>query len=208
MTGLILKDLLCMRRVGKVLLGLLAFYVVLFLATGGDEAVGVLSGMTVLMTALLSINAFAFDELAKWRPYELSLPVPKNRIVLSRYLLALLFAACAAVLSLLLELVIFRSLSPDQLVSVLASLEAALVFCAVLFPVIYKYGTQKARFVMMAVVMIPVLFVLLWQKTNVPGPSGFGLDLLLLLRLSPLVTAAAYLLSFWLSCRIFRKKED
>lgn len=208
MSGLILKDLLCMKRVGKVLLGLLVFYVVLFLATGGDEAVGVLSGMTVLMTVLLSINAFAFDELAKWRLYELSLPVPKNRIVLSRYLLALLFAACAAALSLLLELVIFRSLSSGQLVSVLVSLEVALVFCAVLFPVIYKFGTQKARFVMMAVVMVPVLFVLLWQKMNFPGSPGPGLDLLVLLRLSPLVTAAAYLLSFWFSCRIFRKKED
>lgn len=206
MTGLILKDLLCMKRVGKVLIGLLAFYAVLFLATGGDGAVGILSGMTVLVPVMLSINAFAFDELAKWRLYELSLPVPKDRIVLSRYLFALFFSVCAAGFSLLLQLAVLRPLPADSLVSVLASLEAALVFCAVLFPIIYKFGTQKARFVMMAVALVPVLIALLWGKMNLPGPSDA--DFLLLLRLSPLITAAAFLLSLWISCRIFRKKED
>ena len=205
MTGLILKDLLYLKRTGRILLALAAFYLVVFLTTSSENAAsGLLSGIVVMLTVILSVNAFAYDELAKWRLYEGSLPVSKNKIVLARYLLALIFSAGLTLLSLLLEL--FSGLTPEAAMILWVSWGAALLLCAVLFPAVYKFGTQKARFLLIVIVLLPTLGLALLRQMNLPALNEAALERWL--PLFPLLAAAAYLLSFWLSCRIFRKKED
>ena len=205
MTGLILKDLLYLKRTGRILLALAAFYLVVFLTTSSENAAsGLLSGIVVMLTVILSVNAFAYDELAKWRLYEGSLPVSKNKIVLARYLLALIFSAGLTLLSLLLEL--FSGLTPEAAMILWVSWGAALLLCAVLFPAVYKFGTQKARFLLIVIVLLPTLGLALLRQMNLPALNEAALERWL--PLFPLLAAAAYLFSFWLSCRIFRKKED
>ncbi|MVB11099.1 ABC-2 family transporter protein [Caprobacter fermentans] len=206
MTGLILKDLMYLRRTAKVLLLLLAFYFVLFAAAGGDTAAGIFSAVTVMLTVLLSVNAFAYDEAAKWSVYERSLPVSKSGVVLARYSLGIVVSTCLTLISFLAELVILRGVSPDNLTALWVSWSVALLFCAILFPLMYKYGTQKARMVLMIVVLLPTLGMILLQKANLPLPSASAV--LLLIRFLPLAAVAVVLISFQVSCRIFRNKED
>jgi hypothetical protein len=207
MTGLILKDLLYLRRTAKVLIVLLAFYLVLFLATGSkDSASGILSGIIIMLTIILSSNAFAYDETAKWRVYELSLPVAKSRIVLARYLLTLLFSTALTLLSLLMELVVFHEMTMETSAALWVSWSLSLLFCAVLFPAMYKYGTQKARLLLMVIVLLPVLGLMLLSKANLPLPGESFL--LIGIRLIPLLSAAAYFVSCWISCRVFARKEN
>ena len=207
MTGLILKDLLYLKKAARVLIALAAFYLILFLTTTSEDAAsGGLSGVITMLTVILSVNAFAYDELAKWRLYELSLPVSRNKIVLARYLLALIFSTGFTLLSLLVELIALRRLSPEAVSVLWISWGAALLFCAVLFPVIYKFGTQKARLILIAVVLLPVMGAALLKNLSLPAPQEA--DLQLWTNLSPLLAAAAFLFSFWLSCRIYAKKED
>lgn len=205
MTGLILKDLVYLRRTARIVVILLAFYLILFATTGGDSAAGILSGATVLLTVILSVNAFAYDEAAKWSIYERSLPVAKSGIVLARYLLALIFSTAMTLISFLMELFI-RGVSSDNLAALWASWSIALLFSAVLFPLMYKYGTQKARFALMIIVLLPTLGVILLQKTNLPMPSESAL--LIAVRLIPLFSAAAYFISYLISCRVFARRED
>lgn len=207
MSGLILKDLLYLKKTAKVLVVLAAFYVILFLSTGAEDGgSGLLAGVVVMLTVILSINAFAYDELAKWRLYEGSLPVSRNRAVLARYLLALIFATGLALVSAVLELFTAHGVTPEGIMVPLESWSAALLICAVLFPAIYKFGTQKARFLLMLVFLIPTLGAILLKNLNLPVPDEADLEVWL--NLFPLLAAAAYLFSLWLSCRIFRKKED
>lgn len=206
MTGLILKDLVYLRRTARIVVILLAFYLILFSASGGDSAAGVLSGATVLLTMILSVNAFAYDEAAKWSIYERSLPVAKSGIVLARYLLALIFSTAMTLISFLMELFVNRGLSSDNLAALWASWSIALLFSAVLFPLIYKYGTQKARLALMIIVLLPTLGVILLQKTNLPMPSESAL--MLAVRLIPLFSVAAYFVSYLISCRVFARREN
>ena len=197
-----LKDLLYLKRTTKVLLLLLAFYLVLFMTAGSESAAsGALSGIIVMLTLILSANAFAYDETAKWKTYELSLPVPRHRIVLARYLLTLAFSTALSLCSLLGEWIAYRGVLWESAAAVLASWSISLLFCAVLFPAMYKYGSQKARLVLIVFVMLPVLFLLLLSKANLPMPGGSALTLIF--RLLPLLAAAAYGASYGISCRIF-----
>lgn len=206
MTGLILKDLVYLRRTARIVVILLAFYLILFSASGGDSAAGVLSGATVLLTVILSVNAFAYDEAAKWSIYERSLPVAKSGIVLARYLLALIFSTAMTLISFLMELFVNRGVSSDNLAALWASWSIALLFSAILFPLMYKYGTQKARLALMIIVLLPTLGVILLQKTNLPMPSESAL--MLAVRLIPLFSVAAYFVSYLISCRVFARREN
>lgn len=207
MTGLILKDLLYLKQTAKVLISLLAFYLILFTVTGSkDSASGVLSGVVIMLTIILSSNAFAYDEAAKWKVYELSLPVAKSRIVLARYLITLVFSTALVLLSLLTELVVFRGVTMETAAALWASWSLSLLFCAILFPAMYKYGTQKARLLLMAVVLLPVLGLMLLSKANLPAPGESAL--LFGIRLLPFLSVAAYGISYWISCHIFARKQD
>jgi len=207
MTGLILKDLMYLRRTAKVLIFLLVFYFILFTAIGSkSSASGILSGVVVMLTIILATNAFAYDETAKWRVYELSLPVTKSRIVLARYLLTLIFSTALALISLLMELVGFREITMETAVSLWVSWGFSLLFCAILFPAMYKYGTQKARLLLMVVVLLPVMGLVLLSKANLPAPSESAL--LLAVRLIPIFSVAAYFVSYLISCRVFGREKD
>ncbi|MCI1965737.1 MAG: ABC-2 transporter permease [Oscillospiraceae bacterium] len=206
MTGLILKDLLYLKRMAKVLITLLAFYMILFLQTGKDSASGILSGVIVMLTVILSSNAFAYDEAAKWRVYELSLPVSKSRIILARYLLALIFSTALTLISLLMELVALRGAVWETGTALLTAWSIALLFCAVLFPTVYKYGMQKARLMLMTFVLLPILAMTLLQKANLPLPKESVL--LMTLRIFPLFAVAAYFLSYLISCRVFTHRKS
>lgn len=207
MTGLILKDLLYLKRTAKVLIVFLVFYPVLFAATDSEGvASGALSGVIVMLTLILSVNAFAYDEAAKWKFYERSLPVSPKRIVLARYLLTLFFTTALTLLSLLIEWLVFRGVAMETAAALLISWSVSLLFCSVLFPLMYKYGTQKARLVLMIIVLLPTLGLMLLSKANLPLP---GESVLMLgIRLIPLLSVAAYFISYWISCRVFARKED
>lgn len=207
MTGLILKDLLYLKQMAKVLITLLVFYLILFTATGStDAASSVLPGVVIMLTIILSSNAFAYDEAAKWKVYELSLPVAKSRIVLARYLIALIFSTVLVLLCLLMELAVFRGVTMETAATLWVSWSLSLLFCAVLLPVMYRYGTQKARLLLMVIVLLPVLGLMLLSKVNLPAPSESVL--LLGIRLLPFPSVAAYFISYWISCRIFARKKD
>lgn len=206
MTGLMLKDLLYMRRTARVIAVLLVFYLVLFAAAGSEGAVsGMLAGVIVMLTIILSTNVFAYDEAAKWKVYELSLPIPKSRIVLARYLLTLFLSTLLSLIFLLMEWFVFRGLSMESAAALLAAWSASLLFCAILFPAMYRYGMQKARLFLMVILLLPILGLMLLSKAGLPMPGES--TLLLGVRLMPLLAAAVFLASYGLSCRFFARKE-
>lgn len=201
MTGLILKDLLYLKQTAKILIVFLVFYPVLFAVTGSKSvASGTFAGLIVMLTLILSTNAFAYDEAAKWKTYEFSLPIRKSRAVLARYLFALLVSAVLTLLALLMEWLAFRGVLWETAIALLLALSNSLLFCAVLFPIMYKYGTQKARLFLLAVFLLPALGFMLISKKGLPMPGESSL--MLGFRLFPILSAAAYVVSYGISCRI------
>jgi ABC-2 type transport system permease protein len=206
MKGLLYKDLLYLRQLGKTLLLLLVFYVVLFTMTGGENN-GLFAAVIVMLSVILVINTFSYDENAKWDSYAVSLPLNRDSIVLAKYVLVLAVSGSISVLLLLSVTVAEHGFPTDSMAQIGAGLGMALIFCGILMPLFYRFGMQKARLMIIACFLIPNIVALLWNEMKLPVPSVSEAAVGKLLLVSPVLVLLLYALSYFISCVVYRKKE-
>ncbi|HIS67807.1 MAG TPA: ABC-2 transporter permease [Candidatus Gallacutalibacter stercoravium] len=208
MKGLLIKDLLGLKKYYRTVLILCVFYVVLTFTMNSFSMIG---GMVTLLMAMIPIAAFSYDEMAKWDIFGLSLPVTRQQVVLSRYLLAALFAGAGILFSLLVSwvyLLVKGGVWQEQMAIVLTCGGFGLLLVSVLIPLIYKLGAEKARFAMMAVVVLGVMLILLGDEAiKRAGPVLTAQLIRWAPVCAPVLLAAVFVGSFFLSCRIYEKKE-
>ena len=96
MKGLILNDLLSIRRMLKTLAGIFLIFMVAW-AVGGQPATGAM--MLCIMGASYILNLFSYDEFYHWEKYLRVLPVSTKQVVLSRYATFGIMASATAVIS-------------------------------------------------------------------------------------------------------------
>ncbi len=206
MKGLIIKDLLNLRRQGGIILLLIILYMAMgFL--GGNIAM--VAGMMMILAGMLPLTALSYDERAKWDKYALTMPVTRREMVTSKYVLGMILVGCAFVISLLAALAV-RSLSLQEGLITLAFLFIiSTVFISILLPAGFKLGVEKSRYLMMIVLMVPVLVIITFANIN---PVGFGIRI----TEQSLTTGAGigvplaiifYAISYLVSVRVYENKE-
>ena len=158
MRGLIIKDFLTLKSTWKNVVVMLIGSLLLSYALGNYT----LAIVTVPMALLTSgMNTFQTDEFYNTISYTLSGPCSRMKMISARYLYTLLMA----VLSFLAGGIIFtlinfilnptiQALNVDMLRFLLMLELAGLLVDAVFYPIIYKYGCEKARFVLLSIVML------------------------------------------------------
>jgi len=95
MKGLIIKDILNLKKNLNTLLVLVIFYAFLGYRSGDPS---MLIAMIVLLLTMMSITSISYDDLAKWDKYALAMPISRKNIVLSKYILAVLLSISGVVL--------------------------------------------------------------------------------------------------------------
>lgn len=212
MKGLLIKDLLNMRRYAKLMLLFALFYAVLFSASGMTG----ISSVIVLVFSMLVITTISYDDMAKWDRYALTMPVTKRDIVCSKYVLLLLFTGAGVVLSLIIEAIIAvvqRQINiPETLMAAEAVLLISLLFGAVMLPLIYRFGAEKARILLLLVVLLPTVLItggmtLLKNLGFTLEASGLNTILQYGLVFSPVIVALLLYGSYRLSRHIFEKRD-
>ncbi len=207
MKGLILKDIYNLRKYGKTLFLIAALYFMLsFMLDDADIFVG----MIVIMFAITTVTSFAYDNQSGWDVYVNTMPVSRKDVVLSKYLLSLLLVLAGGVLAVLMGWLggLVRNVGnfSQTLVTAYALCAAGLLFVSILLPLVYKFGVERSRVIIIAVVAIPVAAgVAMSQAGGLPQISEQTIRQALLL--SPFVVAACFVLSFAVSCAVYRKKE-
>lgn len=215
MTGLVLKDILVMRKTLKTYVLFLIFYALL--AVMGIFDVSIITSMIQVIIMLLPISAFSYDEQAEWDRYAMALPSGRHCVVSARYLFALLMVLGAAVFGLVVcvFLAILNSGSlAESLATVLVSLGVGLLITDIILPLNYKLGPERARPYLYAVVFLPIIILFGSAKLGLFE----GMDLSFLNRMSqasvlavfalvPLAALLAMGVSFLISCRILDGKE-
>ena len=145
MKGLIIKDILSLRKNIKMMGAMLLFFAV-FAFIGND--VTFVSGMATLLMTMLTVTTLAYDEASKWDRYALSLPITRKQLVLSKYLLTLLLALGGAVISLIILLTASLTGNGISVIEALATVYGlfwvSLVFTGILLPLTYKFGVEKS----------------------------------------------------------------
>ena len=215
MKGLFIKDWRLMGRQVKMMLLFILVFLVLFSTTMDD--IQFLSGLYTMIFVFLPINCFAYDEMCHFDKFAACTPLPVSRIVLTRYLAALSVGGAGILLIGGVQSVIqlIKKTEPGAVLSNLLLLliyfGVAVLMMSVLFPLMYKFGTNRSRLIMLLVFAVPAMLFfaavnLLPEDalTHLAMPESF-------LRTLPFFAAAILLLGLWLSIsisiRICQNKE-
>ncbi len=205
MKGLILKDLLNLRSTFKMLGAMIVFFAVAFLREGNSFVFGII----ILMFAMMVVTTISYDDLAKWDAYALTMPVTRAEMVLSKYLVMVLLNTLGAVLSLIIGIVgsflMNQSFDLEILVIVGLVYLIAFIFGSLIIPLIYKFGTEKARLMLFLCALIPTALFLLLEQFNVPLPTTGNPWIYLILLVA--CSVIGVILSYLISLKIYTKKE-
>lgn len=201
MKGLLLKDLLNLKQVGRIWLLIAALWVAMGVAERSSAYIG---GMLIMLVIMLPFSSMAYDEAAKWDRYALTMPISRRDLVLSKYALMMICAAVCAALTLLCSLLLGDA-------PVYAFRMTGLLLCAALFlsaislPLLFLLGVQKARVAILAFILIPAVVSIL------PIENQISLSVLegLFLKVWPvaLIVLVLLIVSYICSLRIYRRKE-
>lgn len=216
MKGLLLKDLYVMKGQSRTYLVLVVFYLALTLVGTFDASF--FSGFIVLVMTMLPMSTFTYDDLARWPKFAAATPAGRRGVVQGKYLFALCTMGASLVVLLGMDLLWclvrgqFGKL-PDLLLAGGTCAVMGLFMNLILIPVLFKFGSEKGRFVMMAVWI--AVFLLFFGALNLIADRPGGLAALpippWLVASLPVIAlgvlAVAAVLSYSSSLRIFAKKE-
>lgn len=206
MKGLLLKDIYSLQKYMKTIGVLLIMYGVIG-ANSNDPSF--ISGIIILLFTMLSMTTFSYDEAAHWNEFALTLPVSRKKLVLSKYYLCYILTLTGGAVSLVLSYVISILKNTYVLGNILLMIYGicfiALLMMSILFPLLYKFGVEKARLMMILVFLIPFGGVMLLNYLKVPMPSAEALSILL--WFSPLILIIVTSASYFISCKILINKE-
>ena len=218
MKGLLVKDFSYILKDMKTYALMLVFYVFIFSISnsGGENGAGVLSGMIIMLLFIISMNTFSYDDYNNWNRYALTMPVSRNDLVLSKYVFSLLSFVVGLVLSMVVTIGIntYNGVG-DFMETISASIGVGtvyIVYTSLMFPVLFKYGTEKARMLMMAMFLVPALLVFVIVKFFPSVGSGFMRTLsnsnpISIGLITILIMLGVLLISIKISLGIMKKKE-
>lgn len=142
MKGLLLKDCYTITKQLRIFLILIPVMAV----TGGVS----MSAFAVLLGSVLPMTAIAYDERSKWNELAAMMPYSKGNLVISKYLLGYLCMFGAAILVVIGQLLIkaFGIAHTESNINMLLfAITSGLVFIAINTPILFKFGSEKGRFV-------------------------------------------------------------
>lgn len=208
MTSLILKDLIMLKSYAKTLIIMIGFFA---LVTFSNDA-SFLSGMIILILAMLPVTSFSFDQQSKWDLFSQTLPVSRKQLVWSKYLLGLIAIGSGVVIASLLNgvILLLKNQPVDLLELVVANIViayAGILFLAVLIPLVYQFGVEKSRLISLAVLAVPSLLAVGLSRAGVSFAWLDSIAPALLFGISSLVVVLVFLLSTFVSIRIYSKKD-
>lgn len=209
MHGLIQKDLYSLKgSLKSILLIMIVFGVIFIPQAGGISFIAV----TVFMMSSLVISTISMDDFVKWDKYALTLPLSRKDIVRSKYELLLLLSITGAVIGLAVTAVYNIAVNQASVEEILMMgimmVAISIALLGIVMPVIYKFGVEKARILMMACIFLPIVLIL----GLVYAAENLGINLpevsnLLLVVTTIIISAAVLLLSYFVSLKIYSKTD-
>ncbi len=222
MVGLITKDLLALKSYGKSILFVIIIYCIIGFFMGN---VSFYNTMIIFITAMASINLFSYDNYYKWDRYAISMPLSRNKIVMAKYISAYSILLCGFMYCIIIDFInsfvskdgmsLASYFSLDFFYFILCS-----VYISIVIPVIYKMGVEKGRIFIIALFVVPfVIIMILANKENtreifevvfsvIEKAFSENSFITILVIFGVLVSSIVFnIISYFISCNIFSKKE-
>ncbi|MDY4888864.1 MAG: ABC-2 transporter permease [Sphaerochaetaceae bacterium] len=200
MIGLIYKDIKTALLQYKIILILLALY---FGYSFMKMDLGFFTSMEPVLTMVLVMLTFGYDERSGWDKIACTIPYGRDKIVISRYFYSLLVVTVLAVLHLCVS-IILKATWAQIADSLLLASSLSFTFMGLMFPVFYKFGSEKSRMVFL------ILFIGMMLASSLIGDGANSVNLELFLNykgLWLLIALMIFCVSAWISCLIYRRKQ-
>ena len=168
--------------------------------------------MYIALCGIMStMSLFSLDQVSRWDSYVLCLPLKRRDVVKARYLFGIVFALFMGMTGFFL-LWGCNLLRREYLPLGASLLRLYLVFAStiamqsVMMPVLYKFEAEKARYICMAIYVLPVLGAMNLMKW-MEGKEPLAGILHKALLISPVLVAVLVMISFAVSVRIYKGKD-
>lgn len=209
MLGFIKKDLSIIKGNLKYLTIILVIYMVMGV-TGQTD----MSYVVTFMSGVLTITVFRYDDFNHWDAYAATLPNGRKNSVRAKYLATIIILLSLTIFTTLFSLVITllksESIIFETILTSLASnLLGTIIFITLMYPIIYKFGTEKAAIVFFAIffgiIILGGLIVSNIDSASILKSLDFLKDYFVAILIA--VVALFLFLSYKLSIRFEMKKE-
>lgn len=209
MWGFIKKDLLIIKNNFKTFGTILIFY--LLLACFGDTDI---TFLIPFFSVMIMISSFSYDNLNNFDAYAVTLPKGRENVVKGKYLTTLLLIVVSALVVGVFQVLIKYSSGKLDLVqlglTMFLNCYVTLLLEIIMYPLIFKFGIEKARLLIFIVIIGIVLlggliikFINLGKLAKVVSFVGdYWLIVVLLVILLGL-----FLISYFISRKVILKKE-
>ena len=214
MTGLLLKDLLNLKRMTKqyvLILGAMCVWSVMM------KNPSFISMYTVLCTAMMVPSSFTYDEYAQFDKYALTMPLTRRALVKEKYRLLLLLVGGGMALGTMISVFINCFIREDVLELVGTGVVMGSLFLlvySIIIPLIYKWGAEKARMIMVMVYLglFGAVYGVVWlvkRGSFSLWPAGLseGQLMAVLVGGALAITLVALAVSYRVSMEIIKRKE-
>lgn len=209
MRGLLEKELLLLKGQRNFFLILLVITVFL----GFNSSDNFVTTYLTFCAGFLTISSFSYDDNGNCMPFLMTLPVSRQLYVKSKYVLGALVTStgwlCGMVITLFVAFVKGQMPAPENLAFQLAWLLLWMMVMAFTLPPMFKYGAEKGRMVLLAIMVIFLAIGYIGVKASeqmgidldaaAAALSGFG-------TVAPVAAMAVLaLVLVWVSCLISMK---
>lgn len=207
MIGLMIADILGIKKILKmyILIGLVYIGIDIFSENSSMYAIVVLLGF------MLVLSTFTYNEQCKWDTYVNTMPLRRSDIVREKYLLSILCVLTPAAVGMLTQFVlqmIRHETKPDPYIVIIAISLFAFLYLAIMMPILFKTGSEKARVIMVVLWVIPFLLIMLAKKADLIHESMITARQVKIFIISVvIVIIALFILSYFISKAIYQKKE-
>lgn len=209
MKGLIKKDFLLIKSNLKILTILFIIYG--FMTFNGEMDI---SFILPFMSVVIMVSTFSYDSYNKWDAYVIALPNGRKNSIKAKYIATIIFLFITTmILSLFAIIANYMKENTlnlgETLQMTLTMLEATIIVQGVMYPVIYKFGLEKARIGIFTFIFGLGFLANLISKFIDFQPLFQHLDMLnnYWVVILPIFTITFLYISYKISEKIYKKKE-
>ena len=209
MIGFIKKDLAMIKSNFKLLAVLIVVYAIMGLMDKMD-----ISFILPFMCVMIMISSFSYDNFNRWDAYSISLPNGRKNSVKSKYITTILMTLVVSIITIILSFIISyvntQTINYEQiLVTMFGTIFGTLLVLTIMYPIIYKFGVEKARIgiflLVFGIVIIGSLLANFVNLSNILKSLSFLEDYLIIILI--IVAIIMVYGSYKISEKIFNKKE-
>ena len=215
MRGLLEKDFRLLKGQKNFFLIILVITVLLSLNSSDNFAVTYLT----FIAGFLTISSFGYDDNGNCMPFLMTLPVSRKLYVKSKYLLGFLLTSTGWLLGMIISVVIAmvnkNMPRPEELLFQVIWVLLWMMVMALTLPPLFKYGAEKGRMAMLAIMLI--LMAVIFAVSKLGEEKGFdfnasidalsGLGTVVIVAGMAVVALAMILISYSISAKIVQRKE-